>query len=162
MLTIPRTVRFESFAIDDLVDAKGRYLLELEPAFPLSIKPFSFHPEPGRLRLNWHERLEIFVAVQGEGEFQMGDQIVRFGAGDILVVDNMKHHGMGKLYGRRCRAISISFLPELIYTPGSPACAFALLVPFYSHSPGALIVRGYRPGCRSDASGDYATAEGPL
>ena len=78
---------------------------------------------------------------EGEGDFHMGNRIVRFRQGDILIVDNMKHHGLGKLYTRRCKAISISFLPELVYSPGSPAHAFALLVPFYSHSAGVLMVR---------------------
>jgi AraC-like DNA-binding protein len=141
MLPIPKTIRFENFAIDSLIDGKGRYLLKLEPAFPLSIKPISFQYEPGRLRLNWHERLEIFVAVQGEGDFHMGSQAVRFRAGDILIVDTMKHHGLGKIYTRRCRALSISFLPELVYNPASPASAFALLLPFYSHAAGVLLVR---------------------
>ena len=141
MLSIPKRIRFENFAIDHLVDQDGRYLLELEPAFPLSIRPFSFQCDPGRPRFNWHERLEIFVAVQGEGDFLMGNEIVHFRQGDILIVDNMKHHGLREIYGRRCRAISISFLPELVYSPGSPPYAFALLVPFYSHSTGVLIVR---------------------
>jgi AraC-like DNA-binding protein len=141
MLSISKKIRFENFAIDHLVDTKGRYLLELEPAFPLSIRPFSFHFEPGRPRFNWHERLEIFVAVQGEGEFHMGNEVVRFRQGDLLIVDNMKHHGLRKIYSRQCRAISISFLPELVYSPASPPYAFALLVPFYLHSKGVLIVR---------------------
>jgi AraC-like DNA-binding protein/mannose-6-phosphate isomerase-like protein (cupin superfamily) len=140
MLSISKAVRFKQFSIDHLVDKKGRYLLELEPAFPLSVEPYSFRCEPERLRLNWHERLEIFVAVEGEGEFLMGNEAVRFRQGDILIVDNMKHHGLGKIYGKQCRAISISFLPELVYSPGAPLHAFALLVPFYSHSKGILIV----------------------
>ena len=141
MLSITKKIRFEDFAIDHLVDTKGRYLLELEPAFPLSIRPFSFQCDPGRPRFNWHERLEIFVAVQGEGDFHMGNEIVRFRQGDILIVDNMKHHGLREIYTRRCRAISISFLPEFVYGAGSPPYTFALLVPFYSHSKGVLIVR---------------------
>jgi|ERR1039458_420737 AraC-like DNA-binding protein len=141
MLSISKTIRFEDFAIDHLVDNKGRYLLKMEPAFPLSIRPISFQCDPGRPRFNWHERLEIFVAVQGEGDFQMGNENVRFRQGDILIVDNMKHHGLREIYSRRCRAISISFLPELVYGPGAPPYAFALLVPFYSHSTGVLIVR---------------------
>lgn len=141
MLSITRRIEFENFAIDHLVDSEGRYPLELEPSFPLSIRPLSFQCDPCRPRLNWHERLEIFVAVHGEGDFHMGSQVVRFRKGDILIVDNMKHHGLKEIHSRQCRAISISFLPELVYSPGSPPYAFALLVPFYSHSNGVLIVR---------------------
>ncbi len=141
MISIAKKIRFENFAIDNLVDSKGHYLLELEGAFPLSIRPFSFHCDPNRPRFNWHERLEIFVAVKGEGDFQMGNEVVRFRQGDILVVDNMKHHGLQRIYSKQCRAISISFLPELVCGPGSPPYAFALLVPFYSSSTGVLMVR---------------------
>lgn len=141
MLSIAKNIRFDNFSIDHLVDLKGRYLLELEPAFPLSIRPFSFQCDPGSPRFNWHERLEIFVVVQGEGDFNMGNENVRFRQGDILIVDNMKHHGLREIYSRRCRAVSISFLPELVCSPGSPPYAFALLVPFYSHSTGVLMVR---------------------
>ena len=141
MLSISKTIRFEDFAIDHLVDTKGRYLLELEAAFPLSIRPLSFRCDPGQPRFNWHERLEIFVSVQGEGNFQMGNENVRFRQGDILIVDTMKHHGLREIYTRQCRAISISFLPEFVCSPGAPPHAFALLVPFYSHSSGVLIVR---------------------
>lgn len=141
MLTIPKNVTFENFAIDHMVDSRGRYLLELEPAFPLSIRPFSFRCDPSTPRFNWHERLEIFVPVHGEGDFQMGTEVIRFRQGDILIVDNLKHHGVRKIYGRRCEAISISFLPDLVYSSGAPPNAFAILAPFYAHAPGARIVR---------------------
>jgi AraC-like DNA-binding protein/mannose-6-phosphate isomerase-like protein (cupin superfamily) len=141
MLSISKTIRFENFAIDHLVDTKGRYLLKLDPTFPLSVRPISFQCDPGQPRFNWHERLEIFVAVHGEGEFHMGNKNVRFRKGDILIIDNMKLHGLREIYSLRCRAISISFLPELVYSPGALPYAFALLVPFYSHSTGVLIVR---------------------
>jgi AraC-like DNA-binding protein len=141
MLSITKRIKFENFAIDHLVDSKGRYPLELEPSFPLSVQPLSFQCDPCRPRFNWHERLEIFVAAHGEGDFHMGSKVVRFRKGDILIVDNMKHHGLKEIYSKQCRAISISFLPELVYSPGSPPHAFALLVPFYSHSTGVLIVR---------------------
>lgn len=81
------------------------------------------------------------MAVRGEGDFHMGNKVVRFHKGDILIVDNMKHHGLKETYSKECLAISISFLPELVYSPGAPPYAFALLVPFYSHSNGVLIVR---------------------
>lgn len=141
MLTIPKNVEFENFAIDHLVDSRGRYLLELEPSFPLSIRPFSFRCDPSTPRFNWHERLEIFVAVHGEGDFQMGTEVIRFHQGDILIVDNLKHHGLRKIYGRRCEAISISFLPELVHSSGAPPHAFAILVPFYANGTGARVVR---------------------
>ena len=64
MLSPPKGLAFEAFSIEHLVDAKGRYLLALNPTFPLSIKPFFFPAQTG-YPLNWHERLEIFAVVEG-------------------------------------------------------------------------------------------------
>jgi AraC-like DNA-binding protein/mannose-6-phosphate isomerase-like protein (cupin superfamily) len=141
MLSVPRDLVFEKFQIDHFVDARGRYLLELNPTFPLSVKAFSFPAQDG-YPLNWHERLEIFVAVEGEVEFRMGDKLVALHPGDLLVVENMKLHGVAGFRGKNRKAISISFLPELAYRLGSPICDFTFLVPFYSHpDPRPRVVR---------------------
>jgi AraC-like DNA-binding protein len=132
MISIPPAVRFEAFLIDHLVDAKGRYGLELNPTFPLSISAFDFPIVEG-YSLNWHERLELFVAIEGEGQFRMGDKLVPFSSGDVLVVENMKLHGLAEFRGPARTAMSISFLPELAYNPGSPICDLTLLIPFYAH-----------------------------
>jgi AraC-like DNA-binding protein/mannose-6-phosphate isomerase-like protein (cupin superfamily) len=133
MICIPHEVRFEAFRISHLVDAKGRYSLELNPTFPLSINAFDFPCMEG-YPLNWHERLEIFVPVEGQGQFRMGDKLVPFHAGDVLVVENMKLHGLAEFRGDSRKAVSISFLPELAYNPGSPICDLSLLIPFYACS----------------------------
>jgi AraC-like DNA-binding protein len=149
MVSVPKKLAFEAFMIDHLVDAKGRYQLELNPTFPMSIKPFLFPVETG-YGLNWHERLEIFVAVEGEGDFRMGDKIVAFRPGDVLLVENMKLHGLAEFRGKRRRAISISFLPEFVYNLGSPLCDFTFLVPFYSHSTTEpQIIRTSDPGAHT-------------
>jgi hypothetical protein len=70
MISIPPHVQFEAFLIEHLVDARGRYSLELDPSFPLSISAFDF-PEVDGYPLNWHERLEIFVSIQGEGQLRI-------------------------------------------------------------------------------------------
>lgn len=131
MISIPPHVQFEAFLIEHLVDARGRYSLEFDPSFPLSISAFDF-PEVDGYPLNWHERLEIFVSIQGEGQFRMGDKLVPFSPGDLLIVENMKLHGLAEFRGASRRAMSISFLPELVYNPGGPMCDLTLLMPFYA------------------------------
>lgn len=61
---------------------------------------------------------------------RMGDQIVQLNAGDLVVVDNLKLHNLEDFPGFNTRIISVSFLPELIYTPGSPECDYTFLLPF--------------------------------
>jgi AraC-like DNA-binding protein len=132
MLAIPGDLKFEDFQIGHLIDARGRYLLQLNPTFPLAINAFNF-PAKNDYPLNWHERLEIFVAVEGEGQFRMGDKLVPFHPEDVLIVENMKLHGLAEFRGQYRRAISISFLSELAYSLGSPMCDFTFLGPFFSH-----------------------------
>jgi AraC-like DNA-binding protein len=122
---------FEPFEISHLVDSKGRYRLELDPSFPFSIKLFSYDGITPPFPLNWHERLEIFVPLSGRGSFQIGSRQVPFRRNDVLVVDTLKMHGLADFQGKQSRAAVISFLPELIYTLGSPLCDFVFLTPFY-------------------------------
>jgi AraC family transcriptional activator of pobA len=121
---------FEPFVIDHLVDARGRYWLDLDPQFPFAIKLYRFSPVADLYPLNWHERLEIFVPLAGEGGFRMGDRIIPFQAGDLLVVDNLKLHGLASFGGADCRAMTITFNSDFVYNMASPASDFAYLVPF--------------------------------
>jgi AraC-like DNA-binding protein len=50
----------------------------------------------------------------------------------LLVVDNLKLHHVVDFYGFNTRAIVISFLPEFVYSLGSPSHDYAFLLPFYS------------------------------
>lgn len=128
---ITKDLRFEPFLIDHLVDPRGRYRLDLEPQFPFTIKLYSFVPVGDSFPMNWHERLEIFVPLAGKGRFRMGDRVLDFEAGDILVVDNLKLHGLVEFRGRDRRAMTITFNSDLIYNLGSPLTDFVYLVPFH-------------------------------
>lgn len=125
-------LRFEPFAIAPLVDATGHYDLKLDPEFPLSIKLFSYETLDPSVRLNWHNRLEIFVPVSGRGVFRMGVREIEFDEGDVLVVDNLKLHGLSSFQGRQRRAVVVSFKAELFYHLGSPLCDFFYLTPFFN------------------------------
>jgi AraC-like DNA-binding protein len=131
MLELTKGLPFEPFVIDHLVDARGRYRLDLDPQFPFAIKLYQFASVGNLYPLNWHERLEIFVPLSGEGEFRMGDRIIPFHAGDVLVVDNLKLHGLRLFRGADSRAMTITFNSEFVYNIASPLCDFAYLVPFH-------------------------------
>jgi AraC-like DNA-binding protein len=126
-----RSLPFEDFAIDHLVDHRKRYHLELDPAFPFAIKLFSYDNAAGPFPLNWHERLELFIPLSGAGEFVNGDHRIPFEGGDILIIDTLKLHGLSHFTGRKRSAMVITFMPEFVYTLGSPLCDSLFLTPFY-------------------------------
>ena len=134
LLDLIDTLRFEPFAVDDLVDRQGRYRLDLDPQFPFAIKLYQFTPVGDAYPMNWHERLEIFVPLSGEGQFRMGDRIIDFAADDVLVVDNLKLHGLREFRGEGGRAMTITFNPEFVYNIASPLCDYTYLIPFHCQS----------------------------
>jgi AraC-like DNA-binding protein/mannose-6-phosphate isomerase-like protein (cupin superfamily) len=100
------------------------------------IKAYLFDPREAKYPLNWHERLEIFAVVSGGGRFQMGQRILDYSAGDVLVVDNNRLHGLKSVSGDRPSALSISFSPELVYNGGSHSSDFEYLAMFYGQGEG--------------------------
>ncbi|HYP12623.1 MAG TPA: AraC family transcriptional regulator [Bryobacteraceae bacterium] len=122
----------EPFAIDHMIAANGNYELPLPAGFPFAIKVFSYGPRRRTFPLNWHERLELFVPIDGKGCFQMGERLIPFCGGDIVVVDVKSFHGLREFEGANPTAIVVTFLPELICTLGSLACDSQYLIPFYA------------------------------
>src|SRR5262249_883347 len=106
---------FEPYAIDQLVDASRHHRLPLDPEFPFAIKAFSYETFVPGERLTWHNRLEIFCPVRGSGHFQMGERVLDFGSGDLLVVDNLNLDGALTFADKATRPALISFPPYLLY-----------------------------------------------
>ena len=134
MLTAPRRLPFEPFVIDQFVDSQRRYHLELDPQFPFAMKLFSYDNVSPPYSLNWHERLELFVPLTGHGTFVMGDRSIAFEAGDVLVIDNMRLHGLRDFRGSSRTAMVVTFMPAFVFTLGSPLCDSLFLAPFYCHA----------------------------
>jgi AraC-like DNA-binding protein len=135
-ITIPRTLAFEPCVIHQWIDPTGRYDPPMDREFPFFVKLYTFEDGSNPCPPNWHERLEIFVGVAGDGLFHMGDRLLPFLPGDVIVVDNKKLHRTERIVGRQRRAIVISFMPELVYALGSPLCDMTYLTPFYCQAPG--------------------------
>ncbi len=124
--------RFEPHDIARQLDERGRYEVELDGEFPLLIKLFHYSSRRYTRGDTWHERLELFLPLDGPARFRMGDQEVELRRGDLLVVDNLKLHHVVDFSGFDTRVVVISFLPEFVYSLGSPSHDYVFLLPFYS------------------------------
>ncbi len=125
-------LRFEPHDIAAQLDARGRYEVRLDKEFPLLIKLFRYTSRRHTRGATWHERLELFLPLDGLARFRMGEQEVELQAGELLVVDNLKLHHVVDFPGFNTRVVVISFLPEFVYSLGSPSHDYAFLLPFYS------------------------------
>lgn len=125
-------LRFEPHDIAAQLDARGRYEVPLEEEFPLLIKLFRYTSRRHTRGATWHERLELFLPLDGPARFRMGEQEVELCPGELLVVDNLKLHHVVDFPGFDTRVIVVSFQPEFVYSLGSPTHDYAFLLPFYS------------------------------
>lgn len=132
LLEVCHRLRFEPHDIARQLDARGRYEVELDREFPFLIKLFHYTSRGHTRGATWHERLELFLPLDGPVRFRMGEQEVELARGDLLVVDNSKLHHVVDFPGFDTRAVVISFLPEFVYSLGSPSHDYLFLLPFYS------------------------------
>jgi len=137
---------FEPHRIDHRLDDSGRYEEPIDREFPFLIKLFHYHPQHMTRGDTWHERLELFIPVDGRVQFHDSRQTHWIQPGDVLVVDNMNPHSVIDFPGFDARVVVISFLAEFVYSLGSPSNDYAFLLPFYARDPGELrIVRANDP-----------------
>ncbi len=132
LLEVAVSLPFEPHDIAAQLDTRGCYDVPLEEEFPLLIKLFRYTSRRHTRGATWHERLELFLPLDGHARFRMGDQDVELQRGDLLVVDNLKLHHVVDFPGFDTRVMVISFLPELVYSLGSPSHDYAFLLSFYS------------------------------
>jgi len=136
LLAMCRRLRFEPHWIGHQLDARGRYELPLDKEFPFHVRLFHVSQKHYTPTLNWHERLELLMPLDGPTRMRMGEQRVDLLPGDMLVVDNLKLHNMESFPGLNTRVVVMSFLPEFVYSPGCPACDYAFLLPFFAKQEG--------------------------
>jgi AraC-like DNA-binding protein len=143
-------LRFEPHDIARQLDARGHYDVEMDDEFPLLIKLFHYSSRRHTRGGTWHERLELFLPLDGPARFRMGDQQVDLNKGDLLVVDNLKLHHVVDFPGFDTRVIVISFRPEFVYSLGSPSHDYAFLLPFYSKVERSPHVLSYQDAAAGD------------
>ncbi|HVV73101.1 MAG TPA: AraC family transcriptional regulator [Verrucomicrobiae bacterium] len=134
LLEVCRQLSFEPHDIARQLDHRGRYQVELNREFPFLIKLFHYSSQQHTRGPTWHERLELFLPLDGATRFRMGDTETELGPGDLLVVDNFKLHHVVDFPGFDTRAIVVSFMPEFVYSLGSPSHDYMFLLPFYPGS----------------------------
>lgn len=125
-------LRFEPHDIASQLAPGGRYDMRFDDEFPFATTLYHYTSDRHTRGSTWHERLELFVPIDGRALFRMGDSLIDLRAGDLLVVDNLKLHHVVDFDGFDTRAIAVVFLPEFVYSLGSPSHDYAFLMPFYS------------------------------
>jgi AraC-like DNA-binding protein len=120
---------FESHRIR--LDETGHYDEALDREFPFVVRLFHFRHKDYTPGLTWHERLEIFLPLDALTKMRMGKQEVELQPGEILIVDNLRLHMTVDYSGFDSRVIVVSFLPEFVYSLGSPSHDYFFLLPFY-------------------------------
>jgi AraC-like DNA-binding protein len=116
------------------VDPTGRYDEPLDREFPFFIRLFHFHQRDFTPVPSWHESLELFVPLDGPVCMRMGNRYAKLGAGEILIVDNLRLHMVADSPDLNTRVIVISFLPEFVWDGGAHSQSHIFLSPFYKKS----------------------------
>lgn len=132
LLRVAGRLRFEPHDIAANLDRHGHYAVALDGEFPLLIKLFRYTSRRHTRGATWHDRLELFMPLDGPARFRMGEQEVELERGELLVVDNLKLHHVVDFPGFDTRVVVVSFQPEFVYSLGSPSHDYAFLLPFYS------------------------------
>jgi AraC-like DNA-binding protein len=138
LLAASTRLDFEPHNISNWLDETGRYAIEMQPEFPLAIKLFHYASRHFTPSITWHERLELFIPLDGKVMFRMGETKFQLQPGDVLLVDNMKPHCVLDQKNFDARVVVISFMPELVYSPGSPSNDYFFLLPFYAKVSGRI------------------------
>src|SRR3984893_7160727 len=113
------------------LDETGRYDEALNREFPFVVRLFHLRHKDYTPGLTWHERLEILLPLDAITKMRMGEQEVELQPGEILIVDNLRLHMTVDYPGFDSSVIVVRFLPEFVYTLGSPSHDYFFLLPFY-------------------------------
>ena len=114
------------------IDPTGRYDEPLDREFPFFIRLFHFHQRDFTPSPSWHERLELFVPLDGPLRMRMTDRDADLSPGDILIVDNLKLHMVADTPELNTRVVVISFLPEFVCNGNTHSHNHIFLHPFFT------------------------------
>jgi xylan 1,4-beta-xylosidase len=123
-------LKFEPHRIS--VDPTGRSNEPMDRGFPFFVRLFHFHHRDFTSAPSWHERLELFIPLDGPLRMRMGNKVAELEAGEILIVDNLKLHMVADTAPLNTRVIVISFLPEFVCDGGARSLDHVFLLPFYT------------------------------
>jgi AraC-like DNA-binding protein/mannose-6-phosphate isomerase-like protein (cupin superfamily) len=115
------------------LDHTARYEETLDAEFPFLIRLFHFRHNDFTPIHSSRERLELFMPLDGAMCMVMGERPVELAPGELLIVQNMKPHRLIDSPKLNTRAVVISFLPNFVYSLGSPSHDYFFLLPFYTN-----------------------------
>ena len=115
-----------------ILSSKGMHILNLPESFPLSMGCFRFTFDH-QLTPNYHEYLEISYIAAGTGIFRVGNREYKIEKGDLIVLGNTELHTVYAQLHEPLDIISIYFMPELIYRPGSNPLDFEYIRFLYNY-----------------------------
>lgn len=130
----------ESMLLSQATDDRKRLRRTFDPAFPFEMHAYCFPDCTPNLEQRWlnsHDYLELIIPTSGSGRFCMGSHTMEFAPGDLLVVENMKLHGVIESVGEH-QSLVVFFQPELVFHPGSAPCDYDFLSPFFGRQPTEL------------------------
>ncbi len=118
------------------IDPTVRFDEAMDRTFPFFIRLFHFQHRNFTSVPSWHERLELFMPLDGPVRMRMGKREAELRPGNILIVDNMKLHMVADTCELDTRVIVMSFLPEFVSNGVAHAHTYdhVLLLPFYTRT----------------------------
>lgn len=131
--------RHEVFDLNERVDTR-RYLSRQFPEplpLLLSLQQYpGFRRMVGENWLHWHDYHEFFIALSGRGDFATGSDRFQFHAGDVVLVDPLKIHGVMQMEATHT-ALVVHF-PSHLISPTSAPVDDAFLAPWERRPEGVL------------------------
>lgn len=119
---------------DSQINAEGVHVWPFDPRFPVDVVHHllsGLHP----FRMNRHDYLEIVYLNEGEVIWQIQDQFITEGKGDLFVMGGPKYHRVTEHSSPHAKAESLFFHPDLICSPSAPRDDSEYLACFRSFDP---------------------------
>ena len=131
LLKVAENLTFEQHPID--YDWTDRYNPLTDTEFPFFIRLLNYRRDDFTAAVTCHEHSELWIPIDSEAQFRLGDRWANLNPGEIMIVDNLTSHTVVSYPGLNVRIISIGFLPEFVYSLGSPSYDYYSLLPFFTH-----------------------------
>jgi AraC-like DNA-binding protein len=128
-----------------LFSPAGKYLVEFPRDFPLRMNYYDF-AHPHAAIPNYHDHLEIAYIYKGWGTFRIGGREYTAREGDIFLINSGVFHLLEAGMPVNLKVVTLYFLPELVYRPGSGDTDLEYLLLFLNYQ------KGFNPKVPPDAA----------
>jgi AraC-like DNA-binding protein len=118
--------------IDPQINAEGIHTWPFDPACPVDVRFFQYDKRH-HIRMNRHDYFELFYLQQGELTCRVQDHCSPMREGDLALVSSTQYHTMelpAQGSGKRPKAVTLYFMPDLIRAADAKGEDAEYLVPF--------------------------------